>query len=158
MSCLNPVALNQHTGTKAGNPKWLSLTIFRAVHTKNSWVTHNRFWFSVYHRHHGANSLHLSVGSWHTGQCVCHLSDQKSPLPPDPPHDSHGSPWRNLEAAGVCCLCSQQGNEQHWRWVRTWVEFYHHRNWKMCESFPEIGYSFKLVELCHVRMAQWCSR
>lgn len=60
-------------------------------------------------RHHGAHSIHISPGCRDSGKRLRHVGHQVAAVPSDSPNDPYGSPRRNLEAAGIGGLRSQQG-------------------------------------------------
>lgn len=63
-------------------------------------------------RHHGADSVRLGVGGGDAGQRFCHFSHPIAPVSSDSEDDPDGPPGWNLEAFGIGCVCSQQGNGQ----------------------------------------------
>lgn len=65
------------------------------------------------YRHHGADCFSVCTGSRISGECFCHFGHQKFAVPADPAHAAYGPPRRNLEAAGICSLCPQQGDPWH---------------------------------------------
>lgn len=63
-------------------------------------------------RHHGTDSVRLGSGGGNSGQRFCHVSHQIASVSSNSEDDPDGSPGWNLEASGIGCLCSQQGNLQ----------------------------------------------
>lgn len=64
-------------------------------------------------RHHGADSVCLGSGGGNSRQRFCHVSHQIASVSSDSEDDPDGSPGWDLEASGIGCLCSQQGNLQN---------------------------------------------
>lgn len=63
-------------------------------------------------RHHGTDSVRLGSGGGNSGQRFCHVSHQIASVSSNSEDDPDGSSGWNLEASGIGCLCSQQGNLQ----------------------------------------------
>lgn len=62
-------------------------------------------------RHHSAYSVRGGGVSRQPGQHLRHLGPAEPALPADPTHGANGPKRRNLEAAGLCGLRAQQGEQ-----------------------------------------------
>lgn len=89
------------------------------IWNRSKWLfnNYNRFkWLRVilppFPRHHGADRLIVCAGCWISRQHFCHLGHQEPEVSADPAHVADGPPRRHLEAAGICSLCTQQGEPQ----------------------------------------------
>lgn len=64
-------------------------------------------------RLHSVCGVAGSDSSGHTGKHLRHICSAQHALSADPAHGAYGPPRRNLEAAGLCGLRSQQGDNTH---------------------------------------------
>lgn len=60
-------------------------------------------------RHYSADCICCCGFGGESKQHFCNICTAKLEVFTDPANGTHGPPWRNLEASGICSLCTQQG-------------------------------------------------